>query len=564
MSIAFAAADRAVAADKPIRVMVVDDSVVARSLVARWVDGEPDMTVAASLRTGREAVDRIESTDVDVVVLNIERPELDGISALPLLLKKKRDLMVIMASAITRRGAEVSLRALALGAADYIPKPATTREATTSTEFRRELIEKIRNLGRRRRLLLRQPMPVSAPAEARLPRHTLVPLPSRDSLPGKHEAPPLTLRPFSPIMPRVLLIGSSTGGPQALTALIEKLPAAIDRAPVLITQHMPPTFTTVLAEHLSRVGGRGAHEAEHGEPGLARGGPGPQRTRPRRAGARRRRLCGAGRPPYARRPRPRRHQDRAWRRSADQFLQTIGRSAVLLGGGCVGLVRRQGHGGRRGARRRRGHAALGRAGRTMLGGAAAQRDCTEDTSTICGGPRVKPLDYDYLLRCLEGGAGLGLSCDEQYLVESRLLPVARKAGLIGLGDLVQALRLGHDNALMTAVVEAMMTNESFFFRDKIPFEHFRNVVMPALIASRRASRSIRIWCAAGSTGQEPYSLAMCLKTMEREISGWRIDILATDLSGEVLEKALQGIYSQFEVQRGLPIQLLIKYFAQVG
>src|SRR5580693_623378 len=270
MSIAFATADRAVAADKPIRVMVVDDSVVARSLVARWVDGEPDMTVAASLRTGREAVDRIEGSDVDVVVLDIEMPELDGISALPLLLKKKRDLMVIMASAITRRGAEVSLRALALGAADYIPKPATTREATTSADYRRELIEKIRN-RRRRRLLLRQPMPVPAPAEARLPRPALVPLPSRDSLPDKHEAPPLKLRPFSPITPRALLIGSSTGGPQALTALIEKLPAAIDRAPVLITQHMPPTFTTVLAEHLSRVGGRGAHEAEHGEPVLAGG-----------------------------------------------------------------------------------------------------------------------------------------------------------------------------------------------------------------------------------------------------------------------------------------------------
>jgi chemotaxis protein methyltransferase CheR len=177
---------------------------------------------------------------------------------------------------------------------------------------------------------------------------------------------------------------------------------------------------------------------------------------------------------------------------------------------------------------------------------------------------VTPLDYDYLRRCLKDRSGLVLSADKQYLVESRLLPVARKAGLSGLGDLVQALRLGHDDALMTAVVEAMMTNESFFFRDKVPFEHFRSIIMPALIASRRASRSIRIWCAAASTGQEPYSLAMCLKAMEREIAGWRIDILATDLSGEVLEKARQGIYSQFEVQRGLPIQLLIEHFAQVG
>src|SRR5580692_11358554 len=199
MSIAFATANRVGATDRPIRVMVVDDAVVARSLVTRWVEAEPDMTVAASLRTGRQAVDQLEMSAPDVVVLDVEMPELDGISALPLLLKKKRDLVVIMASAVTRRGAEVSLRALSLGAADYIPKPATSREASTSSEYRRELIEKIRTLGRRRRLLPRHTAPVPAPAETRLPRPALVPLPSRDSLPSKHEAPPLTLRPFSPI-----------------------------------------------------------------------------------------------------------------------------------------------------------------------------------------------------------------------------------------------------------------------------------------------------------------------------------------------------------------------------
>src|SRR5580704_16446092 len=164
MSTVLAAVNRAVAADKPIRVMVVDDAVVARSLVTRWVEAEPDMTVAASLRTGRQAVDQLERSAADVVVLDVEMPELDGISALPLLLKKKRDLVVIMASAVTRRGAEVGLRALSLGAADYIPKPVTTREATTSSAFRRELIEKIRTLGRRRRTVARQPMPVPAPA----------------------------------------------------------------------------------------------------------------------------------------------------------------------------------------------------------------------------------------------------------------------------------------------------------------------------------------------------------------------------------------------------------------
>ena len=272
MNIALAAANRrAAAADSAIRVMVVDDAVVARSLVTRWVDAEPDMTIVASLRTGREAVERIDKSDPDVVVLDVEMPELDGISALPLLLKKKHDLVVIMASAVTRRGAEVSLRALSLGAADYVPKPATSREASTSSEYRRELIEKIRTLGRRRRFLPRHVAPGLAPKDEHGVRQRPVSSAAREPSPVKPDVHELTLRPFSLAVPRVLLVGSSTGGPQALTVLIQKLPVAIDRAPLLITQHMPPTFTTVLAEHLSRIGGRGAHEAEDGEPVLAGG-----------------------------------------------------------------------------------------------------------------------------------------------------------------------------------------------------------------------------------------------------------------------------------------------------
>jgi len=157
-----------------------------------------------------------------------------------------------------------------------------------------------------------------------------------------------------------------------------------------------------------------------------------------------------------------------------------------------------------------------------------------------------------------------LSADKQYLVESRLLPVARKTGLATLRELVAVLKLGNAEALITAVVEAMTTNESLFFRDKVPFEHFRSTILPSLMAARRATRTIRIWCAAAATGQEPYSLAIILKEMERELAGWRIDLVATDLSNEVLEKARQGIYSHFEVQRGLPIHLLIRYFTPSG
>ncbi len=270
MSSVLAAVSPLLRAEKPIRVMVVDDAVVVRSLLTRWIDAEPGMRVVASLRTGREAVAQIEHSDAHVVMLDVDMPELDGISALPLLLQKKRDLVVIMVSTLTRRSAEISLRALALGAADYIPKPEITRESSTSLSFRRELIEKIRTLGRSRlspRIMVRRPAfdPVSPASSKPLPPRV------RRSPVHRAETAALQLRPFSAVPPRVLLIGSSTGGPQTLTALIEKLPAAIDRAPVLITQHMPPTFTTVLAEHLSRIGGRGTHEAEHGEPVLAGG-----------------------------------------------------------------------------------------------------------------------------------------------------------------------------------------------------------------------------------------------------------------------------------------------------
>jgi chemotaxis protein methyltransferase CheR len=132
-----------------------------------------------------------------------------------------------------------------------------------------------------------------------------------------------------------------------------------------------------------------------------------------------------------------------------------------------------------------------------------------------------------------------------------------------LGELVAKLRMPTP-ALATEVVEAMTTNETFFFRDKIPFDHVRDTIIPALVAARAREKRIRIWCTAASTGQEPYSLAMTLKEMAAVVSGYRIDILATDLAGEVLERGKQGLYTQFEVQRGLPIQMLVKYFTKEG
>jgi chemotaxis protein methyltransferase CheR len=176
---------------------------------------------------------------------------------------------------------------------------------------------------------------------------------------------------------------------------------------------------------------------------------------------------------------------------------------------------------------------------------------------------VTPQDYEFLRKLLKERSGLDLSADKQYLVESRLIPLARRAGLSGLADLVQKMKSGAE-ALTSDVVEAMTTNETFFFRDKIPFDHLRDTILPQLIPARATRRSLRIWSAASSTGQEPYSIAMCLKEFGPVLSGWRIEIVATDLSQEVLEKSRAGVYSQFEVQRGLPIQMLVKYFKQTG
>jgi chemotaxis protein methyltransferase CheR len=177
---------------------------------------------------------------------------------------------------------------------------------------------------------------------------------------------------------------------------------------------------------------------------------------------------------------------------------------------------------------------------------------------------VTPLEFDYLRRLLKERSGLVLSTDKQYLVESRLMPVARRIGVDNLSALVHNLKRQDAEPLIVDVVEAMMTNETFFFRDRIPFDHLRDTIVPALMQARAAQKRMRIWCAAASSGQEPYSLAMVLKDMSASLAGWRVDILATDLSAEVLEKAKAGLYSQFEVQRGLPIQLLIKHFTQVG
>jgi len=179
---------------------------------------------------------------------------------------------------------------------------------------------------------------------------------------------------------------------------------------------------------------------------------------------------------------------------------------------------------------------------------------------------VNQNDFDFLRKYLKEQSGLVLSQDKVYLVESRLVPVARKYDIPDLEGLIAAVRSKVRPELNTDVVEAMTTNESFFFRDIKPFESLRDVVLPKVVEARKAAgaRTIRIWSAACSSGQEPYTIGMLLKENPQLLQGLNCEIVATDLSLEILAKAKEGIYSQFEAQRGLPIQLLVKYFRQVG
>lgn len=174
---------------------------------------------------------------------------------------------------------------------------------------------------------------------------------------------------------------------------------------------------------------------------------------------------------------------------------------------------------------------------------------------------MRPEDFQYFAALVKKRSGLALADDKAYLIESRLMPIARAQGVPDLGQLCNLLRTRGTEQLLAEITEAMTTNESSFFRDIKPYEHLRNILLPMQMQQNEARQSLRIWSAACSTGQEPYSIAMCLAEDAAKHAGWKIDIVASDLARKVIDKAKEGVYSQFEAQRGLPIQLLIKYFS---
>ncbi len=239
--------------ERPVRVMIVDDSAVVRGLVSRWLEEASGVEVVARHANGKLAVADVARSAPDIVLLDVEMPVMDGIEALPLLLAARPGLKVLMVSTLTKRNAEISFKALTLGAVDYIPKPDSNFELTLSSDFRGEVIRKVKALGRAR--------PQRAPRE----------VPARQAPRGGTIAAAVpkvafSYREYSLVPPRAIAIGSSTGGPQVLGTLLATLSQALSHVPVLVAQHMPPVFTAILAERLSKATGREAKEGEHGEP----------------------------------------------------------------------------------------------------------------------------------------------------------------------------------------------------------------------------------------------------------------------------------------------------------
>ena len=254
------------------RVMVVDDSAVIRGLITRILEADPDIEVVASVGNGQLAVNQItrKPGDIDVVILDIEMPVMDGLTALPLLLKADQNIKVIMASTLTKRNAEISLKALSLGATEYVPKPSTARELSGENDFRRELLDKVKGLGIIHREAVGKtaprpaaPSPAAKPAAPSSAPAAAAPAAKSDGW-RINKSDEITLRQAGKVKPDILAVGSSTGGPQALFEFLKGLSTSIN-LPIVITQHMPATFTSILAEHITRMTGWPCQEAKDGD-----------------------------------------------------------------------------------------------------------------------------------------------------------------------------------------------------------------------------------------------------------------------------------------------------------
>lgn len=269
-----------------VRVAVVDDSVVVRGLLSKWLSETAGIEVVGTYRSGREIIDALPGCAPRIILLDLDMPDMDGITALPLILAKSPQSRVIVVSSLSVHGAELTMRSLMKGATDYLPKPSNHREVSTSADFRQALVAKVLAVGGVR-AIMRRPAPVQParpvnpftrpgipPTPATAPAQRITASPPAVAFRSAQPAPAamterqggIALRPFNRQRPKLVVIGASTGGPQALVALLSKMKPALSRVPVVIAQHMPPIFGAIFATHLKQHAGLPAAEAAEGVP----------------------------------------------------------------------------------------------------------------------------------------------------------------------------------------------------------------------------------------------------------------------------------------------------------
>jgi two-component system, chemotaxis family, protein-glutamate methylesterase/glutaminase len=651
----------------PIRVMLVDDSSIIRRLLGRVLDTDAGITVVGEAANGQIALDVLDELDPDIVILDIEMPVMDGLTTLPNLKRRRPTLPVIMFSTLTEAGAGATLDALTRGADDYVTKPSNTGSFDkTARQITAELVPKIKALSRRGGEPTRGTSPRFARPAPTLPEPGRAPggaISHRESA-GDHR-PTSSSRPLTSaavhhaaIMrqpartaprrpgptPELVVIGVSTGGPTALASIIPQLPAGLP-VPVLVTQHMPPIFTRLLAERLNAQSAVAVAEAVEGAeigPGQVWIAAGGHHLVVSNHGGRLRLHLYDGPAVHSCKPAVDPMFSSAVAALGDRVLGVVltgmgndgltGAQQIHDAGGRVltqdeatsvvwgmpGIVARAGiaeqilpldrvipaiveatagsprnggldHRRTRDRRRRlpRRHQPAGPHHRwachrhPIHRHRAHPRDeelrpvslATPQTAPLTrpSAPLTRPAtaelskaDFDFVRQFVYKEAAITLDDGKEYLVTSRLTPLVRPNGASDLAGLIARLRANPTSALGGEVVDAMTTNETSFFRDVHPFESLRDHVLPELIRSRAAQRRLRIWCAASSCGQEPYTIALVIREHFPQLAGWHVEITGTDISPSMLAKGRAGEYSQLEVNRGLPAPMLVKHFQRRG
>ena len=384
-------------------------------------------------------------------------------------------------------------------------------------------------------------------------------------------ASPVVLRKVPPAyMPQVLAIASSTGGQQILTEILSSFKGMTINVPIFITQHMLKDFTVLLADQLSSASDIKCVEASDNmevTPGTVYIAPGNFHMLVKKKNGKIKIVLSSEPPENFCRP------------AADPMLRSIIEAygghkvlAIVLTGmgsdGYLGCKELCEEGGVVIAQDYESSTVWGMPGKVAKEGLCSfvlpPKQISEKITEIFSGgiesnDKVN-YDFNFLAQFIKAGSGINLSKDKHYLMESRLLPIIRKHAISDMRGLVNALKLSPTQELKREVIESLTTNETSFFRDIKPFNYFRDEVMPLL--ANMPNRKIRIWSAACSSGQEAYSLAMTFIENKARSPGKIVEIIGTDINTHIIEKAKRAVYSQFEVQRGLPITMLMKYFTQ--